>query len=63
MQKSKNAKLTLEDLQVQSFVTSLDAEVEQKVMGGDLTDPSHTTIHTDPILDPDHCGSLVRVQA
>jgi hypothetical protein len=63
MQKEKNEKLTLEDLQVQSFVTSLDSEIEQKVMGGArVTDPSHTTIHTDPILDPDHCGSLIRVK-
>ncbi|GAA5042579.1 hypothetical protein GCM10011506_45220 [Marivirga lumbricoides] len=57
MKNSKSEKLNLEDLQVQSFVTSLDSEVEKNVLGGLDTDPSHTTIHTDPVLDPDHCAA------
>lgn len=48
----KNEKMTLEELQVQTFVTSLDSEVEKHVMGGRQTDPSDHPTHTVYTTDP-----------
>ncbi len=63
MKNSKKEKLNLEDLQVQSFVTSLDSEVEKNVMGGLHIDPSHPT-HTEPSdpLHPKQCGCATTIE-
>lgn len=53
MKNQKKERLNLEDLQVQSFVTSLDSEVERNIMGGAMADPSHVT-HTVKTTDPQH---------
>lgn len=42
--KSANLQLTLEDLQLESFVTSIDSEMAQRIAGGlgSLEHPTHT---------------------
>ena len=53
----KNAKIkfSVEELKVESFVTSLDAELAQRLAGGigEASHPTHTQ-KTDP-LHPDEC--------
>ncbi|TRX51724.1 hypothetical protein FNH22_23460 [Fulvivirga sp. M361] len=40
--KNLNSKLSIEELKVQSFVTSIDEEKAQKILGGAASHPTHT---------------------
>jgi hypothetical protein len=53
----KKERLSIDAFKVQSFVTSL--ENGNEMMGGLKADDSHTTIHTDPVLDPEHCDAVI----
>ncbi|UII26793.1 pinensin family lanthipeptide [Fulvivirga maritima] len=39
---NQNGKLSLDDLKVQSFATSIDEEKAQKILGGAASHPTHT---------------------
>lgn len=40
--KNQKGKLSLDELKVQSFVTSIDAEKAEKILGGAAGHPTHT---------------------
>lgn len=40
--KDHNNMLSLDDLRVQSFITSIDEEKAQKILGGAASHPTHT---------------------
>ncbi|PKV52594.1 hypothetical protein ATE84_4714 [Aquimarina sp. MAR_2010_214] len=40
--KNSKSKLTLDELQVESFVTSISSEVSKHIAGGVLAHPTHT---------------------
>ncbi|MCW3466697.1 pinensin family lanthipeptide [Chitinophaga nivalis] len=50
-------KLNLEDLKIESFVTSLDSEMNKRLAGG-LAGASHPT-HTEPTDDEHPCTGPV----
>ncbi len=40
--KNQKVKLSLDEIKVQSFVTSIDEEKAQKILGGAASHPTHT---------------------
>jgi len=61
--KDPKSKLSLDELQVESFVTSIDAELSQRIAGGlgAATHPTHTQ-KSDP-LHPQECTCASQEQA
>ena len=57
--KNQNNKLNIDELKVQSFVTSLDEEKTQKILGGAVAHPTHTDEtdkHETCTCDPGNTG-------
>ncbi|MNR24845.1 hypothetical protein D3C85_1419520 [compost metagenome] len=54
-------KLNLEDLQLESFVTSIDSEVASRLSGGlgNVSEPTHTEPTDDHHTPPVRCTTVV----
>ncbi|WP_342328851.1 pinensin family lanthipeptide [Pedobacter sp. FW305-3-2-15-E-R2A2] len=54
-------KLNLEDLQLESFVTSIDSEVASRLSGGlgNVSEPTHTEPTDDHHADPVKCTTVI----
>jgi hypothetical protein len=61
--KNSKSKLSLDELQVESFVTSMSSEVSQRIAGGlgEVTHPTHTQ-KSDP-QHPTECTCASQSQA
>ncbi|MDY0904927.1 pinensin family lanthipeptide [Pedobacter sp. CFBP9032] len=53
--------LTLEDLQLESFVTSIDSEVAMRLSGGlgNVSEPTHTEQTDDHHTPPVRCTTVI----
>lgn len=62
--KSNKLKLSIDDLKIESFVTSMDSELSARLMGGLGMDTDHPT-HTEKTEDfePGHICTTVQCSA
>ncbi|MBB5638557.1 hypothetical protein HDF26_004763 [Pedobacter cryoconitis] len=58
---SEKIKLNLEDLQLESFVTSIDSEVAMRLSGGlgNVSEPTHTEPTDDHHTPPIKCTTVI----
>lgn len=58
---AEHIKLNLEDLQLESFVTSIDSEVASRLAGGlgNLSEPTHTEPTDDHHNPPVQCTTVI----
>lgn len=58
---SEKIQLNLEDLQLESFVTSIDSEVAKRLSGGlgNVSEPTHTEITDDHHTPPAKCTGVL----